>query len=62
MAEFDNLGYPDGYDDIVCHFVTAEIVSLPDGTDLSIEVHGELLNGGGPFEGTDLVKVKNSDY
>ena len=59
-AFFDNLGDPDGYDDIVCHFVTAEIVGLPDGTDLPIKVQGDLI-GGGRFEGTDLVKVKNSD-
>ena len=58
---FDNLGDPDGFDDIVCHFITAEIVNLPDGTDLSIELHGQ-LNDGRTFEGTDLVKVKNSDY
>lgn len=58
-AFFDNLGDPDGYDDIVCHFLTAEIVGVPDGTDLPIKVQGDLI-GGGKFEGTDLVKVKNS--
>lgn len=53
---FDNLGDPDGYDDLVCHFVTSEITPMADGDQTVVEVMGYLMDGT-PFAGTDVVKV-----
>ncbi len=56
-AFFDNLNpTPDGFVDLVCHFVTAEIAALGLGEDITVEVHGD-LTGGGSIWGSDLVKV-----
>lgn len=35
----------DGYDDLVCHFITTELASVLDGTSTSATVTGELFNG-----------------
>jgi len=53
---FDKLGYPDGIDDLVCHFLTAEITPTPDGENTTVEVTGELYDGT-QFVGSDFVKV-----
>ena len=53
---FDKLGYPDGYTDLVCHFVTADMAELDAGEGITIKVMGELYDGT-EFEGFDIVKV-----
>jgi hypothetical protein len=53
---FDKLGGPDGYTDLVCHFVTADIGDLEAGEGITITVMGELTDGT-DFEGSDVVKV-----
>lgn len=50
-------GAPDGFDDLVCHFVTIEIV--PEAGNTSAKLSGNFLpaGGGGALEGTDSVVV-----
>ena len=45
----------DGFDDLVCHYVTTDIAAI-DGESTSATVNGELLDGS-PFEGTDSVNI-----
>ena len=45
----------DGIDDLVCHFVTIDIMGV-DGTSMSAMVSGELLDGT-VIEGTDTVNI-----
>ncbi|MCL9783475.1 hypothetical protein M9194_18775 [Vibrio sp. S4M6] len=45
----------DGYNDLVCHYVTIDLASL-DGTSTSAEVNGKLLDMT-PFSGTDTVNI-----
>ena len=54
---FDLQGLPDGFDDLVCHFVTMEIV--PEAGDTEAKLAGNLLAeaGGTPIEGTDTVNI-----
>ena len=47
-------GWPDGIDDLVCHFTTYQIV--PEGGDTEATLSGE-LNDGTPIEGTDSVRI-----
>jgi amino acid transporter len=55
---FDNLDETlDGYDDLVCHFVTAEIVSLSVGENIPVEVSGDLTDVTLFVSNTDIVKV-----
>lgn len=50
-------GAPDGFDDLVCHFLTMGIV--PEDGDTTAKLAGNFLAGagGGAFEGTDSVNV-----
>jgi len=50
-------GAPDGFLDLVCHFVTTDIV--PEAGDTQATVTGNLLPdaGGTPFTGTDSVNI-----
>ena len=52
---FDNLGAPDGFDDLVCHFVTIDLTALEDSS-MSAGLTGN-LNDGTPIEGEDSVNV-----
>lgn len=47
-------GAPDGFLDLVCHFVTVNIV--PEVGDAVAKVRGDFIGGGG-FEGTDSVNL-----
>jgi hypothetical protein len=47
-------GAPDGFLDLVCHFVTVNIVPEEGGT--TARVMGDFIAGGG-FEGTDSVNI-----
>ena len=47
-------GAPDGYLDLVCHFITMSIV--PEDGDTEATLNGELFNGT-PIEGTDFVNI-----
>ena len=50
-------GAPDGYDDLVCHFVTISIV--PEAGNTTAKLSGNFLAvfGGGAIEGTDSVNI-----
>ena len=50
-------GAPDGFDDLVCHFVTLSIV--PEDGDTEAKLAGNFLAGAGGagFEGTDSVNI-----
>lgn len=53
----DELGMPDGFDDLVCYFVTIELV--PEVGDTTLTLSGNLLPeaGGLPIEGIDSVII-----
>lgn len=51
-------GAPDGFDDLVCHFVTIGIV--PEAGDTDAILSGNLLDGTA-IEGTDLVNIVPAD-
>lgn len=61
LCSFDDVsgpaGVPDGFVDLVCHFVTMDIVPESGGT--TVKVSGNFLAafGGGAFEGTDSVNI-----
>ena len=50
-------GAPDGFLDLVCHFITMDIV--PEAGDTTATISGNLLAvaGGGAIEGTDSVNI-----
>ncbi len=47
-------GVPDGFDDLVCHFITVNIV--PEVGDTDAKLSGDFISGGS-FEGTDSVNI-----
>ena len=47
-------GAPDGFADLVCHFVTESIV--PEAGDTEVKLSGNLFDGT-PFEGSDSVNI-----
>lgn len=53
----DELGMPDGFDDLVCHFVTMQIA--PEAGDTTAKLSGNLLleAGGIPIRGIDSVNI-----
>ncbi len=52
---FDSLGSPDGYDDLVCHFVTFELTELEDES-TEATLTGNLLDGAS-IAGSDSVNI-----
>ena len=57
-GDFDSAfgleGLPDGFDDLVCHFITVDIV--PEAGETDAKISGELMDGTA-FEGTDSVNI-----
>ena len=47
-------GAPDTFDDLVCHFVTVDVI--PEAGDTDAKISGDLISGG-TFEGTDSVNI-----
>ena len=52
---FDSYGLPDGYDDLVCHFLTFELTDLEDTSSTAV-LTGNLLDGSA-LEGEDTVNI-----
>ena len=51
----DPSGVPDGFSDLVCHFVTVDLAAISPG-DTSASVQGAFLSGGA-FVGTDSINI-----